>query len=149
MSTDDRPVPVWPRMGLRASSCIAAGLLALQSLTAGLFLAGVEAAFDVHRETATAAGIAIMVGIVFGVMSVRLRGESWKPVMWSVGLLALMSLQAFAGFRSLTALHVPLGVLTIFAGVMVTAVSWGSPFGRAEGRTSADGSGGRRSRRNK
>lgn len=136
MSTDDRPAPAWPRMGLRVSLCVAAGLLTLQSVTAGLFLAGVGAAFDIHRETATAAGIAIMVGMVFGVTCVRLRGESWGPVVWSVGLLVLMSLQAFAGFRSLTALHVPLGVLTIFAGVAVAAMAWGSRsrFGRAGGR---------------
>lgn len=135
MSTEERRAPVWPRTGLRVSLCVAAGLLAAQSLTAGLFLAGVEAAFPVHRETATAAGIAIMAGVVFGVLCVRLRGESWRPVVWGIGLLALMSLQAFAGFRSLTALHVPLGALTILAGIVVAAVVWGAPVGRAEERT--------------
>lgn len=112
---------------LRLSMSVAAALLAAQSLTAGLFLSGEMSAFDLHREMATAAGIVILIGVVFGALCARLRGESWKPTLWGIGLLALMSLQAFAGFRSLTVLHIPLGVATILAGVWVTWRVWRAP----------------------
>lgn len=116
--------PRWPRILLQLLLTAAAVLLVTQSITAGLFLAQVRPAFPVHRDVATAAGIALMVGVVAGVLCVRLRGERWHPVWMAIGLLALMSLQAFAGYRSLTALHVPLGVLTIAAGAAVAAWSW-------------------------
>lgn len=119
-----RNVPVWPRTLLRLSLTLAAVLLLSQSITAGLFLAELRSAFPVHRELATVAGVVLMVGVVAGVLCARLRGDGWWGVWAPLGMLALMSLQAFAGYRSLTALHVPLGVVTIIAGIALAAWSW-------------------------
>ena len=128
MSTHDVAVagPIWPRILLRVSLTVAAVLLLSQSITAGLFMSELRAAFPVHRELATAAGIALMVAVVAAVICAR-RGGGWWPVWATIGMLGLMSLQAFAGYRSLTALHVPLGVVTIVAGIALALWSWAPP----------------------
>ncbi|MFK4835120.1 hypothetical protein ACI3KY_05260 [Microbacterium sp. ZW T2_14] len=134
MSTHDvaESAPIWPRTLLRVSLTVAAVLLLSQSITAGLFMSELRAAFPVHRELATAAGIALMVAVVAGVICAR-RGGGWWPVWATIGMLGLMSLQAFAGYRSLTALHVPLGVITITAGIAFAAWSW-APVARTTSR---------------
>lgn len=119
-----RPIPAWPDWILRVSLTLAAVLLMFQSITAGLFMADVAGAFPLHREFATIAGIALMIALVAAILCVRLRGDAWWPIWATVGMLALMSLQAFAGYRSLTALHVPLGVVTIAAGAALAAWFW-------------------------
>lgn len=120
----DRRAPHWPRWFLRCSLTLAAVLLVAQSVTAGLFLAELRAAFPVHRELATAAGVALMLGVIAAVLCVRLNGAARWPIWATLGMLALMSLAAFAGYRSLTALHVPIGVLTITSGLVLAAGSW-------------------------
>jgi hypothetical protein len=119
-----RRAPSWPRWALRISLTLAALLLMSQSITAGLFLADVGGAFPLHRELATAAGIALAVGFAAAILCVRLCGDARWPIWATVGMLALMSLQAFAGYRSLTALHVPLGVVTIAVGSALAAWFW-------------------------
>jgi hypothetical protein len=116
--------PSWPRWALRISLTLAALLLLSQSITAGLFLADVVGAFPLHRELATVAGIALMVAFVAAILCARLCGDARWPIWATVVMLALMSLQAFAGYRSLTALHVPLGVLTIAGALALAAWSW-------------------------
>ena len=116
--------PSWPRSAQRISLTIAALLLLSQSITAGLFLADVGGAFPLHREFATIAGIALMVALVAAVLCVRLCGDARWPIWATVAMLVLMSLQAFAGYRSLTALHVPLGVVTIAGALALAAWSW-------------------------
>jgi hypothetical protein len=119
-----RPAPSWPNWVLRISLTLAALLLTSQSITAGLFLGDVGGAFALHRELATAAGIALMMGFAAAILCVRLRGDARWPIWATAGMLALMSLQAFAGYRSLTALHVPLGVVTIAVGSALAAWFW-------------------------
>jgi nicotinamide riboside transporter PnuC len=119
---------------LQVSLTVTAILLLVQSITAGLFLSGVQRAFAVHRDTATAAGITLMISIVAGVLCALLRGERWHMVWAGVGLLALLSLQAFAGYRSITALHIPLGVITICAAGAVAAWSWSRASGSPRAR---------------
>ena len=134
-----RRSPAWPRWVLRASLTLAALLLISQSITAGLFMGDVGGAFPLHRELATAAGIALMVGFVAAILCVRLCGEARWLIWATAGMLVLMSLQAFAGYRSLTALHVPLGVVTIVAGLALAAWSWIPRPGPIHGPTSATG----------
>lgn len=127
MTAQDAPAgraPSWPRWALRISLTLAALLLLSQSITAGLFLADLRGAFPVHRELATAAGIALIVGFVAAILCVRLCGDARWPIWATLGMLALMSLQAFAGYKSLTALHVPLGVVTIVIALGLAAWSW-------------------------
>lgn len=119
----------WPTWTLRISLTVTALLLFGQALLAGLFLQGVHGAFAVHREMATVSGIALMISIVATVLSRRFAGTARWPIWAAVGLLALMSLQAFAGFRSLPALHIPLGgVLVIGLDAALTGGwAWRSP----------------------
>jgi nicotinamide riboside transporter PnuC len=127
MSTHDEavlPVPKWPRWLLRISLTVTAVLLFAQSISAGLFLTEVRAAFPVHREMATAAAIAVVLSIVAAILCVRLRRDVRWPIAATIGMLGLMSLQAFAGFRSLTALHVPLGVFTITLAIVFAGWAW-------------------------
>lgn len=87
-------------------------------------MAELRAAFPVHREVANAAGIAVALSIVAAIICVRLRRDAKWPIAAAIGMLALMSVQAFAGFRSLTAMHVPLGVLTITVAIAFAAWGW-------------------------
>jgi ABC-type enterobactin transport system permease subunit len=103
---------------------LAALLLISQSITAGLFMGEVGGAFPLHREIATAAGIALMVALVAAILCVRLCGDARWPIWATLAMLALLSLQAFAGYRSLTALHIPLGVITIAVGSALAAWFW-------------------------
>lgn len=126
MPTKDTPESgtEWPRWLLRISLTLAAVLLFTQSITAGLFLAELHGAFPIHREMATAAGIALMFAVVAAILCVRLLRDMWWPIAATLSMLALMSLQAFAGFRSLTALHVPLGVVTIMLAIVLASWVW-------------------------
>lgn len=108
----------WPDGLLRICLSATAVLMFTQSVLAGLFMGGMHWAFAAHRELATVAGIAVMASIVAAILARRLgRAPRW-PIAATIGLLAVMSLQAFAGFRSLTALHVPLGVIVILLAVL-------------------------------
>lgn len=130
-----RRTPAWPRWLLRISLTLAAVLLFAQAVTAGLFMAEIGAAFPVHRELATAAGVAYLLGIVAALLCARLRRDARWPIAGAIGMLAVMSLQAFAGFRSLTALHVPLGVVTIVLAAAFAGWVWTRPGPAAPGRS--------------
>lgn len=114
----------WPVRFLQISLTVTALLTFGQAVLAGLFMGGVHSAFAWHREMATVTGIALMIAIVAAVLATRLgRAPRWL-IGATVGLLALMSLQAFAGFRSLSALHVPLGVIVILVAVALAVWAW-------------------------
>ncbi|MFB6611831.1 hypothetical protein ACFCVO_16000 [Agromyces sp. NPDC056379] len=114
----------WPMRFLRISLTVTAILMFGQSVLAGLFMGGQPSAFALHREMATVAGIALIVSIVAAILARRLgQAPSW-PIWATVALLALMSLLAFAGFRSLTALHVPLAVIVILLAAGLAAWAW-------------------------
>ena len=117
-------VPEWPRWLLRSSLTLAAVLLFAQSITAGLFMTNLLAAFPVHREVATAATVAVLFSIVAAILCVRLRRDARWLIATTIGMVILVSLQAFAGYRSLTALHVPLGVITITLAIAFAAWTW-------------------------
>ncbi|UOQ89267.1 hypothetical protein MUN74_18750 [Agromyces endophyticus] len=130
MSTATAALPHAPRWSIRLlrwAWTVTAALMFGQSVLAGLFMGGAPAAFDLHRDMATISGIALMVGIATTIVArIVSRSPRW-PIGASIGLLGLMSLQAFAGFRSLVALHVPLGVIVIVLTVGLTVWSWRWP----------------------
>ncbi|MGH3705207.1 MAG: hypothetical protein ACRDT9_11305 [Agromyces sp.] len=114
----------WPMLFLRISLTVTAILMFGQAVLAGLFMGGQPSAFALHREMATVAGIALIVSIVAAILARRLgRAPRW-PIWATVVLLGLMSLLAFAGFRSLTALHVPLAVIVILLAASLAAWAW-------------------------
>ncbi|MGW9630471.1 hypothetical protein ACWGST_07180 [Agromyces sp. NPDC055520] len=132
----------WPLRFLRIALTVTALLMFGQAVLAGLFMGGQSSAFAWHREMATVAGIAVMVSIVAAILARRLgRAPRW-PIWATTGLLALMSLLAFAGFRSLTALHVPLAVITILfaAGLAAWALRYQpvAPAATTDRRTADD-----------
>ncbi|MGI9825104.1 hypothetical protein [Agromyces sp. Marseille-Q5079] len=138
---DDRRWPLWL---LRFSLTATALLLFGQAVLAGLFMEGMHSAFAMHREMATVSGIVLMVAIGAAVAARVLgRGARW-PIAATLGLLGLMSLQAFAGFRSLVALHVPFGTVVIVLGAALAVWAWlprPTPGGRekpAEARGGSD-----------
>lgn len=119
-----RVVPRWPFRFLQVTLGVTAVLMFGEAVLAGQFMAGEHSTFAMHRELATVAGIAVMVSIVAAVLVWWPGRGPWWPIAATTGLLALMSLQAFAGFRSLTALHVPLGVTVILVTVALTTWAW-------------------------
>ena len=114
----------WPMRFLRVSLTVTALLMFGQAVLAGLFMGGQSSAFGWHREMATVAGIALMVSIVAAILARRLGQAPRWPIWATVTLLAVMSLLAFAGFRSLTALHVPLAVIVILLAAALAAWAW-------------------------
>ncbi|SIO20715.1 hypothetical protein [Agromyces cerinus] len=114
----------WPMRFLRISLTVTALLMFGQAVLAGLFMGGESSAFGWHREMATVAGISLMVSIVAAILARRLGGAPRWPIWATIALLALMSLLAFAGFRSLTALHVPLAVITILLAAALAVWAW-------------------------
>ncbi|KRC58600.1 hypothetical protein ASE14_18775 [Agromyces sp. Root81] len=109
---------------LRISLTVTALLMFGQAVLAGLFMGGLTSAFALHREMATASGIVLMISIVAAILARRLGQAPRWPIWATVGLLAFMSLLAFAGFRSLVALHVPLGVIMILLTAVLTMWVW-------------------------
>jgi hypothetical protein len=114
----------WPLPLLRISLTVTALLMFGQAVLAGQFMGGQSGAFAWHREMATVAGIALMVSIVAAILARTLGQAPRWPIWAATGLLVLMSLLAFAGFRSLTALHVPLAVVTILLAAALAAWAW-------------------------
>ena len=123
----------WPMRFLRISLTVTALLMFGQAVLAGLFMGGESSAFGWHREMATVAGIALIVSIVAAILARRLGQAPRWPIWATTGMLALMSLLAFAGFRSLTALHVPLAVITILLAAALAA--WALRYQPADAAT--------------
>ncbi len=109
---------------MQISLTVTALLMFGQAVLAGLFMGGAHSAFAWHREMATVTGIALMIAIVAAAVASRLGQAPRSLIAATVGLLAMMSLQAFAGFRSLPALHVPLGVIVILAAAALAIWAW-------------------------
>ena len=123
MTTTDRS-SLWPLRVLQALALTTSILLFAQAVLAGLFMSEVRIAFDLHRENATVTGVVLMITIVAAVIArARSQAPRWM-IAAPVVLLLLMSLQAFAGFRKLTAMHIPLSVVVIGAAVTLTVAVW-------------------------
>jgi hypothetical protein len=112
---------IWP---LRISASLAAVLLFDQAVFAGQFLSGTFASLHTHRENATFAGISVLVTAICAVL-LRWpgRGPLW-PLLFCLGLFALIALQIVLGFARALTLHIPLGVLIIMAGLHLAVWSW-------------------------
>lgn len=114
----------WPLWTLRITMTAAAVLMFDQALLAGQFMSGAYPALATHRDMATVTGIALIASIVAAVLARRFGGAPRWPIVATSALLGLMALQAFAGFRSLLALHIPLGVTVIMLMSAVTVWAW-------------------------
>ena len=114
----------WTRWPVRIASSLAALLLFDQAVFAGQFLAGTFPALQTHRDNATYAGVAVVIAAVAAAL-VRWpgRGPIW-PMLAFLGLFGLIAVQIAIGFLRLLAVHIPLGVTIILAGVLLAAWSW-------------------------
>ena len=109
---------------MRVASSLAALLLFDQAVFAGQFLAGAFPALQTHRDNAAYAGVAVLIAAVAAAL-LRWpgRGPIW-PMPAFLGLFGLIALQIAIGFHRLLAVHIPLGVTIILAGLLLTAWSW-------------------------
>lgn len=116
--------PVWPRWVLRVTSLVAAIMLFDQAIFAGQFLSGVYPMLHIHRENATYAGISVLVAAAGAVLD-RWPGRGpWWPIVAYLVLFGLIALQILLGFQQSLAIHIPLGVTIILAGVVLAVVVW-------------------------
>ena len=102
-----------------------------QPVFAGVYLSG---DFDGLRMHAVGADIVTSIGylqvIAAVVVWVRLR-QVW-PFVASLGVVAAETVQYFAGRDGALWLHIPLGVITVAAVVMVFVALWRQPVVRRE-----------------
>jgi len=114
----------WPWVVFRICCTVTAVLIFDQAVFAGQFLAGSFGALHIHRENATATGIAVLVTGIAAI-PVRLRGGGPRwPAYACLGLFALTAAQIGLGFARLLAIHVPLGVAIIVLTLLLTSWSW-------------------------
>ncbi len=86
------------------------GLVALQPVSAGLFLSGYERAVTVHAVVALALQLGALIQVVTAVILWRRhRVPAWMAGV-SIGLLVVVFLQVGLGYNKRYWLHVPLGV---------------------------------------
>jgi hypothetical protein len=86
------------------------GLVALQPLSAGLFLSGYERAVTVHAAVALALQLGALIQAVTAIVLWRRRRlPAWLGGL-SIGLLVIVFLQVGLGYNKQYWLHVPIGV---------------------------------------
>ena len=93
------------------------GLVALQAVSAGLFLSGVAAAPRLHAIGAVALQAGAFIQAVAAAVLWRRRRVPAAVATASIVLLVMVFLQAGFGFRRLFWLHVPIGV-GLFGGLI-------------------------------
>jgi hypothetical protein len=113
IATDARPRGI---TSIRRLTIINLALVALQPVSAGLFLSGYgRPAVTAHAVVALALQLGALVQAVTALVLWRRRRVGGSVVGFSVGLLVLVALEIGAGYRGWYWLHVPLGV-GIFGG---------------------------------
>lgn len=93
------------------------GLVALQALSAGLFLSGYGSGVMLHRSGAIALQVVTAVQAVAAIVMWRRRRLPPWVAGASLGLFVVMFVQAGLGYRKLFWLHLPIGV-GLFGGLM-------------------------------
>lgn len=116
--------PAWPGWAFRLTSTVAAVMLFDQAVFAGQFLSGTYDSLLVHRENATYAGISVIAAAVSAALVIRPGRGPWLPLVACLGIFGLVALQIVLGFSRAIAVHVPLGVLTIFGAAALAAWAW-------------------------
>jgi hypothetical protein len=110
------------------------GLVALQPISAGLFLSGYERAVTVHAGVALALQLGALIQAVTAVVLWRRRRVPAWVAGLSIGLLVIVFLQVGLGYNKQYWLHVPIGV-GIFGGLIRQATTLAT-LGRATGARS-------------
>ena len=114
----------WTGWCVRVTSTVSAVLLANQAVFAGQFLAGTYPALHTHRENATLAGISVIVSMLATVAAWRPGRRPWWPIAANAALFGLIAVQIIMGFARILAVHIPLGVTIIGAGIALAIRAW-------------------------
>ncbi|MFI8823131.1 hypothetical protein [Streptomyces sp. NPDC053431] len=102
-----------------------------QPVFAGVYLSGDFDGLGLHGTGADVVTSLCLVQLVVAVVLwVRLR-RSW-PFLVTVGLTVAESVQYLAGLSGALWLHVPLGVFTVVAAVLLFVAVWARPLARRE-----------------
>src|ERR1043165_7528878 len=102
--------------GIRWLVVVNAALVALQAVSAGVSLSGYVAGATMHRVVAPILQVATLAQVIVAVVQWRRRRVPGWVAGFSVGLFAVVFLQAGFGYRRWFWLHVPIGV-GIFSGL--------------------------------
>lgn len=86
------------------------GLVALQPLSAGLFLSGYERAVTVHAGVALALQLGALIQVATALVLWRRRRVPAGAATVSIGLFVMVFLQVGLGYNKVYWLHVPIGV---------------------------------------
>ena len=92
-------------------------LVALQPLSAGLFLSGYERAVTLHAVVALALLLGALIQAVTAIILWRRLGIPGSLAALSIGLLVIMFVQVGLGYNKQYWLHVPIGV-ALFGGLV-------------------------------
>ncbi|WP_103351336.1 hypothetical protein [Amycolatopsis sp. CA-128772] len=122
-TTGKTPPAGWALRAVTAAHVVA---IAGQPVFAGVYLSGDYDGLRLHLAGAdVVSSIAVLQLVVAGVGWVRLR-SAW-PFLGTLALVAAETVQYFAGLDGALWLHLPLGVLTIVALVVLTIAVWRRP----------------------
>ena len=103
---------------------VAAVMLFNQSLQAGEFMSGKYEFLEFHTIGALGASVLVALAAA-GASWARSRSlYTWRPVVLTTLLFVAIRLQVWAGEVRAFAVHVPLGVSIIVAGVGLTVWAW-------------------------
>lgn len=122
------PAPhAWAYWPFRLLVSAAATLLFVQAVLAGQFLSGSYGSLLWHQNNAALTDMVLIAAIPAAVL-VRWpgRGPLWPPFA-VVGLLAISYGQSELGFSRVLTVHVPLGVVMIMIGAVLTGWAWRRP----------------------
>ena len=117
----------WVRRLIRTAVTAEAAALAGQALLAGQFINGNYPALAWHQVNgvvSVALGAVLLAAVTLGWWLAD--GPGWVPLVCG-GLVAAEVVQLAAGFSRALALHVPLGVAIVVAGMLLLTWAWRTP----------------------
>lgn len=112
MIPDDGPAlpKAWTLLLFRIAACLAALVTLVQAVLAGGFLGGRFEMLTLHHDNAMVVLTATLVLAITGGLLWRPGGGPLWPFVLGLGVLAIVTTQAFLGFQHMRNVHIPLGV---------------------------------------
>ncbi|WP_155981394.1 hypothetical protein [Nocardia sp. BMG111209] len=119
---------IWPSL-LRALTVVVALDGFAQAVFAGRLLAGSYDGLDSHMLNGIVLAAGILTETIAFAAAWRFGSGTPRPVLIGLGLIALTAIQMTTGFRSIVAVHVPVGVLLIGGLLWQVGQAWQEPAG--------------------
>lgn len=128
------PVAGWAVWTLRIITTLAAVLVLVQPVLAGLFVTGDVGKLEMHSMTASVLVAVIFLQLVAAILVWRPgRGPAW-PIGACTALFVAAELQSGMGYARLLAVHIPLGVLLFGLSVALLIAVWSPRVRRSRPR---------------